>query len=148
MVRNGYGDVCILGSNRNVSVNTSSPAYTLDVNDNENITGNLTTGGYVGSATYLNSVGSDQVGLANANLSQGTNLSWNNTGGSGETDFINSRGLGSGGFNFIDCSSGTTNSASTLMTVLGYGLGGYIGIDQLDRLDQLDQLDRQDQRDM
>ena len=32
MGRNGHGDVCILGSNGNVGMGTSSPAYSLDVN--------------------------------------------------------------------------------------------------------------------
>ena len=68
MGRNGYTDLSILGSIGNVGINTSAPAYTLDVNGNENISGNLTCGGYIGSSTYLNAAGSGQSGLANKSL--------------------------------------------------------------------------------
>ena len=43
MGRNGYGDVCILGSNGNVGINTSAPAYNLDINGTARLNGSLTT---------------------------------------------------------------------------------------------------------
>jgi hypothetical protein len=51
---------------------------------------------------------------------QGAYLGWNLSGGTGETDFINNQGLGSGGFAFIN----TPNSGSppaTLLTITGAG---------------------------
>ena len=44
MGRNGYGDLCILGSNGNVGINTSAPAYNLDINGTARVNGSLTTG--------------------------------------------------------------------------------------------------------
>jgi len=43
-----------------------------------------------------------KVQLDNSPTSQGPYVSWNKSEGQGETDFINHRGLGSGGFNFYN----------------------------------------------
>jgi Phage Tail Collar Domain len=52
--------------------------------------------------------------------SQGAYLGWNASGGVGETDFINNRGLGSGGFSFANTPpSGTPRT--TLMFISGAG---------------------------
>jgi hypothetical protein len=48
-------------------------------------------------------------GMVNPTIpSQGAYLSWNRTGGIGETDFINSKGGGSGGWYFYNMATGTT----------------------------------------
>ena len=51
-------------------------------------------------------------------------MTWNTTGGLEETNFINSKGLGSGGFRFYDMPSNTLNSFYNLFRILGYSQGG------------------------
>jgi hypothetical protein len=43
---------------------------------------------------------------------QGGYLTWNHSGGAGETNFINNRGEGSGGFEFINCDTDGSNLTS------------------------------------
>ena len=89
------------------------PSYNLDVSGSENFSGSI------GRSTYINAVGAGQSEFANKSLPQGTYFSWNSSNGTGEKKFINSRGLGSGGFNFIDISSGVKNSNNILMKIQG-----------------------------
>ena len=93
-----------------VGINKASPDNELDVN------------GSIRAQTYLAINGFNN--LISQSLVQGSYFTWNNSGGTGETNLINSRGLGTGGFNFIDISSGTTGqtaATTTLMTILGSG---------------------------
>jgi hypothetical protein len=60
------------------------------------------------------------------NKQQGAYLGWNAlTGGTGETDFINNQGLGTGGFAFMNIAANSPNPPSTLMVITG---GGNVGI--------------------
>ena len=67
------------------------------------------------AATYY--VASGLTNLANDSIPQGTYLSWNNSGGTGETDFINSRGGGPGGFYFYDVKSNETSTSSPIVQI-------------------------------
>ncbi|HEX8088814.1 MAG TPA: hypothetical protein VF762_08180, partial [Blastocatellia bacterium] len=86
-------------SNGNVGIGTASPLERLDV-----ASGRLHIGGACGGA------------ISNV---QGAYLSWNHLCGAGETDFINHRGLGAGGFAFMNSTTGS--SLSTLMFLSGAG---------------------------
>ena len=61
-----------------------------------------------GGTSFFHAAGSG--GLINTSLQQGAYLGWNNSGGTGETNFINSRGGGSGGFNWYNINSNNTIS--------------------------------------
>ena len=84
-------------------------------------------------------VGSGVVHVAGATnpttTEQGAYLGWNAlTGGTGETDFINNQGLGTGGFAFMNTPpSGTPRS--TVMVITG---GGDVGIGTSTPVSQLD----------
>ncbi|HEY6352716.1 MAG TPA: hypothetical protein VI636_25245 [Candidatus Angelobacter sp.] len=82
----------------NVGIGTGSPAASLDVAN-----GFIHLGG--GGTTVS---------------SQGAYLGWNLSGGTGETDFINNQGGGSGGFAFMNAPS-SGSPLSTLMTIAGNG---------------------------
>jgi len=93
----------------NVGIGTTSPIGALDVQ----------------GAGYLHVSGNTNPIVT----SQGAYLGWNAlTGGTGETDFINNQGGGSGGFAFMNTpSSGTPKT--TLMFITG---SGRVGIRQTD----------------
>ena len=70
----------------------------------------------LGVAGYLHVSGSTSPSVP----SQGAYLSWNATGGGGETDFINQRGGGAGGFNFYNATSaGVVGSAIATINSTG-----------------------------
>ena len=81
-----------------------------------------------GSNAYIHVRGKGSLTATPANISsQGAYISWNNSGGTGETNFINNRGasgVGGGGFNFINTDQDGANPA-TLVTVTG---GGSVGL--------------------
>ncbi len=84
--------------NGNVGVGTVSPAAPLGVSG------------------YLHVSGSTNPTVP----SQGAYFSWNATGGAGETDFINQRGGGGGGFNFYNATSaGVIGSAIATINSTG-----------------------------
>ena len=60
-----------------------------------------------------------KVQLDNSPTSQGPYVSWNKSEGQGETDFINHRGLGSGGFNFYN---GDNNNFNLIAYIDGSGV--------------------------
>ena len=60
-----------------------------------------------------------KVQLDNSPTSQGPYVSWNKSEGQGETDFINNRGLGSGGFNFYN---GDNNNFNLIAYIDGSGV--------------------------
>jgi len=88
----------------NVGIRTASPAAALDLGS-----GLLHVGGTTNPVTP----------------EQGAYLGWNAlTGGTGETDFINNQGLGTGGFAFMNTPP-SGNPRTTLMVISG---GGNVGI--------------------
>ena len=92
----------------NVGIGTGSPCVTFDV-----ASGSLHVGGNTSPV---------------ANTQQGAYLAWNAlTGGTGETDFINNRGLapvGGGGFAFFNIAPNATNLKPPLMVITGSGTVG------------------------
>lgn len=78
---------------------------------NNNVTTGTLTASSVSASTVTASGGVRSFALDN---SSGTLLRWNLTGGVGETDLINYRGLGGGGVSFYNASS--TSGATTLLT--------------------------------
>lgn len=96
------GRFAVLNSG-NVGVGTPNPVASLDVAN-----GLLHVGGTVNPAV----------------TSQGAYLGWNAlTGGTGETDFINNQGGGSGGFAFMNAPP-SGNPLTTLLTIAGDGTVG------------------------
>jgi len=99
----GFTNSNITVSNGNVGIGTTSPISLLDVI------------GIIHASGNVNPVTS----------AQGAYLGWNAlTGGTGETDFINNQGGGSGGFAFMNVPS-SGSPRTTLMYVNG---GGNVGI--------------------
>jgi hypothetical protein len=99
----GAVEALFVSKDGNVGVGTSIPKVKLDVN------GSLHVGGLCGSSVPN---------------SQGGYLSWNQLRcGTGETDFINHQGGGSGGFWFANTADGS--SLTSLMFISG---GGNVGI--------------------
>jgi hypothetical protein len=89
-----------LTTSDNVGVGTGAPAATLDVGG-----GLLHVGGTTTPTT----------------TAQGAYLGWNAlTGSTGETDFINNQGLGSGGFAFMNTAA-SGSPRTTLMVITGAG---------------------------
>jgi hypothetical protein len=96
LLQSGPGNVNLyVATSGNVGINTSSPAYTLDVN------GNMRVGDLYPTNIYSTNVHSTYVytnALSvnhNNNISsQGVHIQWNRSGGDGETWIINQRGLG------------------------------------------------------
>jgi hypothetical protein len=94
-----HGNVEVIG-NGNVGIGTSAPVATLDVGS-----GLLHVGGTTTPTT----------------TAQGAYLGWNAlTGGTGETDFINNQGQGTGGFAFMNTPP-SGSPRSTLMVITGNG---------------------------
>lgn len=83
----------------NVGIGTGAPVASLDI-----ASGPLHVGGSTTPAV----------------TSPGAYLGWNVSGGTGETDFINNQGSGSGGFAFVNTPSAGT-PLTTLMTIAGNG---------------------------
>ena len=128
----GYGGsgfpFCILPTG-NVGVGTLTPGYTLDVNGSARVSSSLSvTGGTLQSNNATNLFNytfiNGYIQVQGANVSSygsffggnfGLMFGWNKSGGNGETDFINNGQGGSGGFQFWNCSAGTTTVYS-----LGY----------------------------
>jgi hypothetical protein len=94
----------------NIGIGTTNPAATLDVS----------------GQGYLHVAGSANPTVAQ----QGAYLNWNGS-GAGETDFINNRGYGPGGFYFLN----NTALTSPLMFIAG---SGYVGIGTASPLAVLD----------
>ena len=121
-------DVFVVKGNGNVGIGTATPLAPIDI------------GGTVGGG-YLHVSGTSSPNLSQ----QGAYLSWNGMsgGGTGETDFINGKGTGTGGFAFYNSSlasapllfingsgnvgvgTATPNSSLSLGTSLGTSRGGY-----------------------
>jgi hypothetical protein len=103
----GFSDFRLfLQTGGNVGIGTGTPMASLDV------AGGLL---HVGGTT-----------TPVVNKQQGAYLGWNAlTGGTGETDFINNQGLGTGGFAFMNIAPNSPNPPSTLMVITG---GGSVGI--------------------
>uniref|UniRef100_A0A6C0CLH8 Peptidase S74 domain-containing protein n=1 Tax=viral metagenome TaxID=1070528 RepID=A0A6C0CLH8_9ZZZZ len=97
----------------NVGIGTDTPGYTLDVSGTATI------------SKYFLSGGQPSL-LTSKAFGQGTIINWNNSGGNGETDFINSKGGGTGGFNFYNIASDPTPPPTTtpdpLMTISSTGI--------------------------
>jgi|HubBroStandDraft_6_1064221.scaffolds.fasta_scaffold99329_1 hypothetical protein len=94
------GNSVITQSGSNVGVNTTSPAQSLDV---------------FGGILHVTGVSTPTTAV------QGAYLGWNAlTGTTGETDFINNEGTGSGGFAFMNTPA-SGSPRSTLMTISGSG---------------------------
>jgi hypothetical protein len=99
----------------------AADALTIDPNGDVNI-------GKLSVENSLSVAGRVQIGEVlyvpgNTNpkvTSQGAYLGWNASGGVGETDFINNRGLGSGGFAFVNTPP-SGDPRATLMTISGDG---------------------------
>jgi hypothetical protein len=90
--RIGTNPTLIIGSNNSVGISTAintQPCARLAVN----------------GAIHFNS---EPVVTNN----QGGYLTWNRSGGAGETNFINNRGEGAGGFEFINCDTDGSNMKS------------------------------------
>ena len=101
----------------NVGIGTDTPSYTLDVSGNTYVSGTATISKYFLSGGQSNLLTSEA-------FSQGTIINWNNSDGDGETDFINSKGTGVGGFNFYNIDSGSTilsSNPNPLMTISSSG---------------------------
>jgi hypothetical protein len=83
-----------------------------------NIGGSTGQGGSQGTGIYSNS-GLSVSGTTTNHAYQGAYIEWNKSGGSGETDFINQKGQGSGGFIWYETTSG--NSLTQRMQIDGSG---------------------------
>jgi hypothetical protein len=101
--------------NGNMGLGTSTPAKKLEVNGDALFDGNAIHGGHV------RVVGSPSVGFGTEN--QGLYIGWNKSGNTGETNFVNQMGGGSGGFTFENTDGLFVHTR--LMTILG---SGYVGI--------------------
>jgi hypothetical protein len=121
-----------------VGIGTSTPTAMLDVVGNAHIAGPIGIGTTSPAAT-LDVVGGLLHVAGNTGApklaAQGAYLGWNAlTGGTGETDFINNRGGGAGGFAFINTEP-AGNPKSTLMFISG---AGKVGIGTTDPQQKLD----------
>jgi hypothetical protein len=120
-----------------VGIGTPSPSAKLDVAGDAHIAGPIGIG-TADPAARLDVVGGllHVAGTTSPTVnSQGAYLGWNAlTGGTGETDFINNRGGGAGGFAFMN-SEPSGNPKSTLMFLAG---DGNVGIGTTDPKSKLD----------
>lgn len=124
---------------------TLNPGLTFGYHSTEGIASNRSNAGtnpggldfYTKSVARLSITQSGDVQIGTGSLfvggsvslpatQQGAYLGWNLSGGTGETDFINNQGKGSGGFAFINTPAAGT-PPTTLMTITGAGKVG-IGI--------------------
>jgi hypothetical protein len=117
----------------NVGINTTVPLYTLDVNgsikasqlitaqggitgaagsfSSVNSSGSITTAGNIlaYSSAYLGSIAPQS--LVTSHNNSGVYIGWNQSTFLGETDFVNCRGSGVGGYNFYNISNAATASS-------------------------------------
>ncbi|MBP6884854.1 MAG: hypothetical protein KBC17_03455 [Candidatus Pacebacteria bacterium] len=106
-----YGDVSINGAMR---VGGYSSSYDVCIKNGTNCP--------TVTAASLFPIGTNPT----VTTTQGAYIGWNAiTGGTGETDFINSKGGGSGGFAFQNVASSSGATRTTLMRITG---GGAVGI--------------------
>ena len=112
------------GSDPNVALANSFYVADKDSNASRlvvNASGNVGIGG-AGTSALLEvaDYGNLRVsGFASIPNAQGTYLSWNRSGGTGETNFVNHRGQGTGGFTFDNTATGA--SMTRLMTINSSG---------------------------
>jgi hypothetical protein len=97
--------IIIPGSANSTGVNTGA----LQVNGGVGIKGNL----YVNSSIYSTNSSflggtTPQALVSYYNQSQGVFIGWNTASGQGETDFVNCKGTGPGGFYFYNIATGGT----------------------------------------
>jgi hypothetical protein len=110
-----------------VGIGTSSPAYTLDINGSIRSTLNIIgqNSCYLGRAppstliTALNAQGT-YIGWNGALSSNGTVIS------NGETDFVNCRGTGGGGFNFYNIANGAGTSFRPENLIVSFTQNGQV----------------------
>lgn len=68
---------------------------------------------------------------------QGAVLGWNITGGGGETDFVNSKGGGAGGFSFYNVATGSSNTPTLIGKIDGTGsllVGNILSVSNYERI--------------
>jgi len=121
-----------------VGIGTTSPTQTLEVNGSAKVDGTLTvsqlntSGSLVvsGNLQVNQTLTASQGVFVPSNVivtqatPQGAYIQWNRTGGVGETDFLNQKGLGSGGFYFDELNT-NNGIIQTPMVING---AGYVGI--------------------
>lgn len=101
----------IAGSSISATTATFTSAAFSNIGANSIITGTLSTSSYgLFAGQVPTTFGGGASGLA---------LGWNSTGGQGETDFVDERGTGSGGFNWYNASGGSLGSP--IMTLSSTG---------------------------
>jgi hypothetical protein len=98
-----------INSSGQVGIGTTSPGYMLDVN------GNIRSQSSFVSTAYSFLGGSSPANFIISLNTQGIFVGWNNISGSGATDFVNCKGLGSGGFNFYNISTGSNPISSSII---------------------------------
>jgi len=111
-----------VSGNLTVGVNNASTSTTtgsLQVTGGAGISGNLYAANlYSSNGLFIQSWNQP---LITAGATQGAYMGWNYTGGQGETDFVNCKGGGSGGFNFYNMASGATSPGTAITTISGTG---------------------------
>jgi photosystem II stability/assembly factor-like uncharacterized protein len=105
-----------------VTIGTTGP---FTIGSNPNIYATLGVSGPISTNAYLNVTNDTSAAYTNlltTPVNQGTYIAWNQT-VNGETDFINSKGLGSGGWYFYNLSTQGTTAGNTaaVMTIDGSG---------------------------
>jgi hypothetical protein len=91
------------GTTANIGINNYNPVTALDVSGDTQ-TNNLIVNG---SGFFASNDDDLQTFVSNLNT-QGSFIGWNTSGGTGETDFVNCYGTGSGGFYFYNIPDGGT----------------------------------------
>lgn len=129
---NIYGNVTVraAGSQNEVQTNNAgtlagsnifATGSVVQINSTVDINGTLNTTGQIIAQNYIISNISGtafQFGTSSVN-EQGVSIIWDNTPGLGETDFINYKGGGVGGFNFYNLADGITPVGASPIAEIG-----------------------------